>query len=147
MNLTAHLTLDEFQRTSKYRFKAENYRQSLEFVDNISKVALELEKPRMFTGRPVIVTSGFRCPALNKAVKGSPTSQHMNGSAADFRVKDYMDSAGMRFIFDWCSHHIEYGQLILERPAGKKPWIHFGLPREGQLPTRFVFDGSTYQPV
>ena len=32
---------------------------------------------------PIYVTSGYRCPKLNKAVNGAPNSQHMRGEAAD----------------------------------------------------------------
>jgi uncharacterized protein YcbK (DUF882 family) len=34
-------------------------------------------------GKPIKVNSGYRCPALNKAVNGSKSSQHMKGLAAD----------------------------------------------------------------
>ena len=37
-------------------------------------------------GRPVVITSGYRSPAVNRAVKGSPTSRHPLGQAADFWV-------------------------------------------------------------
>lgn len=36
-----------------------------------------------FFGVPII-TSGYRCPALNKAIGGVPTSQHVKGEAVDF---------------------------------------------------------------
>lgn len=39
-------------------------------------------------GAPIIVNSGFRCPAVNKAVMGALNSQHMRGQAADIRPKD-----------------------------------------------------------
>ncbi len=36
----------------------------------------------------MIISSGYRCPALNKAVGGSDTSQHMKGEACDIYVED-----------------------------------------------------------
>ena len=39
-----------------------------------------------FLDRPILITSGNRCPKHNKAVGGSPRSQHMTGKAADFRI-------------------------------------------------------------
>ena len=37
-------------------------------------------------GGPITVNSGYRCPTLNKAVGGVPTSQHLRGEAADITV-------------------------------------------------------------
>lgn len=49
-------------------------------------VAVVLDPLRAALGRPVRVTSGYRAPAVNRAVNGSPTSQHMLGEAADIKV-------------------------------------------------------------
>ena len=40
----------------------------------------------MHLKRPVVITSGYRSPALNRAIGGSPTSHHMQGRAADLIV-------------------------------------------------------------
>ena len=50
-------------------------------------VANVLDPLRAGLGRPVRVTSGYRAPAVNRAVSGSPTSQHMLGEAADIKVQ------------------------------------------------------------
>lgn len=42
-----------------------------------------LDPLRQAWGRPIRVTSGYRCPALNKAVGGVATSMHLTGHAAD----------------------------------------------------------------
>lgn len=49
-------------------------------------VARVLDPLRAGLGRPVRVTSGYRSPAVNQAVHGSPTSQHILGEAADIEV-------------------------------------------------------------
>jgi len=49
-------------------------------------VAAVLDPLRQAVGRPVRITSGYRAPAVNRAVSGSPTSQHMLGQAADIKV-------------------------------------------------------------
>ncbi len=47
-----------------------------------------LDPLRLHLGRPVRITSGYRSPAVNKALKGaSSTSQHMAGEAADIKVE------------------------------------------------------------
>ena len=49
-------------------------------IDNI------LDPLRESYGKPIIITSGFRCEALNKLVGGSKTSHHRTGQAADIRT-------------------------------------------------------------
>jgi len=45
-----------------------------------------LEELRSLAGRPVVITSGFRCPAHNRKKKGASNSLHLSGRAADVRI-------------------------------------------------------------
>ena len=56
-------------------------------VDNV------LDPLREAWGKPITVNSGYRCPALNKAVGGVATSQHMTGQAADITTGNKVDNA------------------------------------------------------
>ena len=47
----------------------------------------KLDKLREEVGMPIIVNSGYRCASHNRNVGGSPTSQHLEGKAADILVK------------------------------------------------------------
>lgn len=66
-------------------------------VDSELKAVLELT--RLKFGKPVIITSGYRCPVHNSNVGGAPNSKHKEGIAADIIVKgedpkavfDYLD--------------------------------------------------------
>lgn len=49
-------------------------------VDNV------LDPLREAWGKPIIVSSGYRCPKLNKAVGGAASSQHILGQAADIHT-------------------------------------------------------------
>lgn len=51
-----------------------------QLIDNI------LDPLREAWGAPIQVTSGYRCPELNRAVGGSNTSQHVLGEAADIKA-------------------------------------------------------------
>lgn len=67
--------------------------------------------------KPMIITSGFRCSQLNKIVKGSSTSQHMKGQAADFVIKGMTPTQIIDIIV---KSDIEYDELINE----KNQWVH-----------------------
>ncbi len=77
-----------------------------------------LEPVRQHYGTPVIVTSGLRSAALNRAVRGSSTTQHSSGEAADFTVAGESNMAVCRWIAANCS----FDQLIYE--FGESGWIH-----------------------
>ncbi|MCG8540811.1 MAG: D-Ala-D-Ala carboxypeptidase family metallohydrolase [Clostridia bacterium] len=46
----------------------------------------KLQALRNYLNRPIIITSGYRSPAYNKKIKGSPKSQHIHGRAVDIKV-------------------------------------------------------------
>lgn len=59
-----------------------------------------LETVRFHFGQPVTINSGCRCPEHNKAIGGSPRSQHLLGRAADFVVKDVSPQEVQKFLKD-----------------------------------------------
>lgn len=80
-----------------------------------------LDPLREAYGGPIIVTSGYRCSALNKAVGGAKNSQHMTGQAADIRtVKD--TRAENKKLFDLIQKlKLPFDQLIDEHNLD---WVH-----------------------
>ena len=46
-----------------------------------------LQRIRDYTGQPVTINSGYRCPTHNRNVGGATNSQHLLGAAADFTVR------------------------------------------------------------
>lgn len=71
-------------------------------------------------GNPaIIVTSGYRCTALNKAVKGKTTSAHLHGLAADIvPSNDYLEEF-FSFVKSWVKDK-QFDQCIEEYSK----WIH-----------------------
>lgn len=74
-------------------------------VDNV----LDPVRDKLCT--PVIITSGYRCPQVNKLVGGVNNSQHMSGCAADFHVQGYNHSM-MYEVFLYIFNTLEFDQLI-----------------------------------
>ena len=79
-----------------------------------------LDPIRRIYGRPVIVSSGYRCPQLNSLVGGVSTSQHTMGEAADL-VPASGGSLGA--LARAAIQFGDFDQLILEQAGGSK-WIH-----------------------
>ena len=145
MKLTDHFTFNEFTRTNRAEFQEENRKMAGAFIHNMISVCKELEKIRAQFARPVFITSGYRCPALNFAVGGAGMSQHLVGGAADIVVKDFQDYDGPKLIFSWAVKNTDYWQIILEAPKGRNPWIHFGIREFGKEPQALVWNGERYE--
>lgn len=76
---------------------------------------------RELYGKPIIVSSGYRCKALNDKVGGVANSQHLTGCAADL-VPDMGGS--LRGIFEACLKFGNYDQLIIEENSRGSRWVH-----------------------
>ncbi len=121
--LSPHFTFEELTKTNKTAYKLLNPLLAKDYLDNLTILANYLLEPaRAILCSPLIITSGYRCPALNKEIGGARTSQHINGTAADFITTDKKLSLEDCFSkLKECSF-LHYGQLILERS-----WIHLSL--------------------
>lgn len=80
-----------------------------------------LDPLREAYGKPIVVTSGYRCKALNQAVKGASTSQHLYGQAADIRsVSDSKEEN--KKLFNLVKQlNLPFDQLINEYDFD---WVH-----------------------
>jgi len=87
-------------------------------------------------GQPIIVSSGYRPQWLNKAIGGSPNSQHMDGCACDFKIVAGQGSL-IQLMRDIVCTDIPFDQIIYETGV----WIHVswtptGTPR-GEVLTMY----------
>ena len=90
-------------------------------IDNLDRLVTNvLDNLRDGWGRPIIVTSGYRCKELNAAVGGACNSQHLKGQAADIISDDF--EAFRRFVRRWCKDN-EFDQCIFEHSSDSE-WIH-----------------------
>ena len=99
-----------------------------EAVDNMEVLINEcLDHIRELWGKPIYVTSGYRCPELNKAVKGKATSQHLKGEAADITTGNIDDNKKLFNLIVGNINGIVYDQLIDE--SGYQ-WLHISYKAE-----------------
>lgn len=125
MKLTTNFTLEELISSSIAQLKGIDNIPGEKEINNLKCLCEEILQPiRSKFGKPIKITSGFRSFTLNQAVKGSKTSQHLLGEAADIVCED--NKALWNLICNMIlNHEIIVGQLIDERNLS---WIHISLP-------------------
>lgn len=124
MQLSPHFTLAELTHSNKAVELGIDNTPSEAVIERLKIVCCRILEPvRDHYGIPFKPNSGYRCPALNKALNGSKTSQHMAGQAVDFEVPGIVN-------YDlalWISTNLVYDQLILENYTQGVPnsgWVH-----------------------
>ncbi len=86
----------------------------------VALCAAVLDPLREHLGRPIRVTSAYRSPAVNRAVGGVPTSQHVAGEAADLVVEGLSPEELARAVIATAT---TWDQVIAER-SGSAAWVH-----------------------
>ena len=123
MNLTQHFTLAELTASNKAREMGIDNTPRPELVPRLIMVAEMLERIRTTLNCPVVVTSGYRCEALNLAVGGSSTSDHPRGHAADIVCPRYGTATEVARTLAPLVSVLGIGQIILEGIKGRQ-WLH-----------------------
>lgn len=135
MKLSAHFSLEEFIASSTADRRGIDNTPEDGVINNLRVLAEKMEEVRAAIGRPVSITSGYRCPDLNRAVGSKPTSQHTQGRACDFHIAGLTH---LDVISAIRNAGIKFDQLILEfYTPGGGGWVHLGIADEmrGQLLT------------
>ena len=93
------------------------------------------------TEEPIIISSGYRSPELNRKVGGSPTSNHLTGCAVDIRVAGIEQA--MRYaviLMDYADEtKQDYDEILIERNRYGAIWLHFAVrPKDNRRKTMFL---------
>lgn len=123
MKLSQHFTLAELTRSATAQRLGLDNTPPPELLPRLVRTAEMLERIRATVGVPVIVTSGYRCPELNKAVGSRSTSDHTQGHAADIVAPGFGTPAEVARLLAPLVSVLGIGQLILEQVGGKS-WVH-----------------------
>ena len=141
MHLSEHFTLGEVTKTShktadgnipshvaieNLKNLCENWLEDLRYSHN----TLYGEKDE-----PIIITSGYRSPEVNRLSGGSPTSNHLTGCAVDIRcigIEQAIRYANILLdIADGSKR--DFDELLIERNKQGRYWIHFAVrPKENR---------------
>jgi len=119
MRISKHISIEEATLSpTGLRLGIDNTPNE-EILANMKLVAERCFEPiRNWYGKPIKVNSFYRCDALNKAVKGSATSQHVQGKAMDINTGT---KAGNKLIYEWAKNNLIFDQLINEYDYA---WVH-----------------------
>lgn len=123
--LSENFDLEEFTRSDKAKeLGITNEPGEKELAALRELVSRTIQPLRDKLGVPIHVNSGYRCPELNKAVGGVPTSQHQKGEAVDLSI----DGKASDILEALENNNIPFDQAILYR---KQNFLHVSLKLDG----------------
>jgi hypothetical protein len=119
MQLSTHFSLAEFTHSQTAARLGIDNKAPAQLMPALQRTAEGLERVRdLLGGKPIIVSSGYRSPSLNKAIGSKPTSQHTTGQAVDFTCPAF--GAPREIVAALVGSGIQYDQCLLEFSA----WVH-----------------------
>ena len=141
--LSEHFTLAEMCKTSVKT--ADGNIPSRVHIENLKRLCRWLERLRQRynlnikdkiknkNDEPIIINSGYRSPAVNKAVGGAANSNHLTGCAVDIHVNGMEQLLRYAVILlDIADEGREdFDELLMERNAKGTYWLHFAVRPEG----------------
>lgn len=132
MNLSKNLSLAEMISSESAKRNGIKNEPTAEHLDNMKKLATNVFQPiRDYFNVPIHISSGYRSLALNKAIKGSLSSQHCSGEAMDIDM-DGTDITNAK-IFNYIKDNLVFDQLIWEFGTDKNPdWVHVSYESKGK---------------
>ena len=93
------------------------------------------------TEEPIIITSGYRSEAVNRAVGGAKGSNHLTGCAVDINVAGIEQLVRYATILLDISDESQedFDELLLERSPKGTYWLHFAVrPSDNRRKVRLI---------
>ena len=138
--LSEHFTLAEMCKTSAKT--QDGNIPSHVHIENLKRLCGWLEMLRSeYKEAPIIINSGYRSAAVNKAVGGVPSSNHLTGCAADIRVENMQQLLRYAVILlDIADESKEaFDELLIEKNARGAIWLHFAVrPQNNRMRIRLI---------
>lgn len=124
---TKNFSQSELEKSSKAEKNKIDNRIPSEYLNNAQELLNGLQSIRDALGKPIKITSGYRCEKLNRLVGGVHNSSHLKGWAADIAV----DGMSAKELFCWISGFLKgsgmkFGQLLVEH-SKTGSWVHFSI--------------------
>ena len=139
-NIPSHVAIENLKNI------CENWLEDLRYSNNVLYEDKEtwsqgVQDNTTEADSPIIITSGYRSPEVNKLAGGSPTSNHLTGCAVDIRcigVEQALRYANILLdIADGTKR--DFDELFIERNKQGRYWIHFAVrPKENRRKISFL---------
>ncbi|EMO72698.1 D-Ala-D-Ala carboxypeptidase family metallohydrolase [Leptospira santarosai] len=134
MNLSENFTLPELTVTGTGLPNIPDERQ----IVNLKRLCETILEPlRKAIGKPIQINSGYRSPAVNRKIRGSITSQHMAGEAADICISGMSALDVVKII---ANLKLPFHQLINEGTTTGVTWVHVSVAPQGIKPKREILN-------
>ena len=141
MNLSKNFTLEELYASSVAKQHNVQNVPDKQTISNLGCLVQNLLQPlRDKLRRPIIVTSGYRCPELNRLVGGAKNSQHVLGQAVDIQVSGMSPRTLAEFV---TRSGLTFDQMIVEE-VGNTSWLHLSYTRKFNRKERLLYRGGKY---
>ena len=145
MRLSTHFTLEEFTASDTAArlgidndLPAELYPAAKATAEMLEVIRAHLSSACAPRSIPVVIASGYRCPALNTAIGSSDTSDHRKAMAADIKVPDFGDPLKVALELAPMVSMLGIGQLILEFYSPTGGWVHVSTRVPDKLINRII---------
>ncbi len=134
MKLSEHLDLSEVIRSESAKRNGLSNMPIEAHIKNLKLLAKNIFQPIRNNFRcPIHISSGYRSIELNKAIKGSLTSQHCSGEAIDIDMDGTPNGVTNKMVFDYIKDNLEFDQLIWEFGTNENPdWVHVSYESTGK---------------
>ena len=125
--ITKNFSMEELVASDTARMKGIDNTPDKEVEARLIQLAQQVLQPlRNSYGKPIKISSGYRCKTLNKAIGGVSTSQHLKGEAVDINN----GQSENKKLFLLASKMIKEGVITVGQLIDEKgyKWLHISLP-------------------
>lgn len=140
MRLAPNFTVEEFTASDTAARRGIDNDLPIELYDNAKKTCEALEKTRSWVATklnkqvPLIVTSGYRCLELNRAIGSRDTSDHVKAMAADIKCPAFGSAYDLAVFIAANMQELGFRQVIYEFGS----WVHVSIEQPSKLVNRIL---------